>query len=87
MLTITKAHNSVVNRQKLMRYNPNLVLVKMYAYAKFIKFHQFLHKILSENEILTIIKGQILLLICENWHATTKIWLKSMHMQNLIKFN
>ena len=34
-LTIIKDHNSIVNKQKLTRNNPNLDLVKINAYAKF----------------------------------------------------
>ena len=59
ILSLMKGHNFVINLRKLMRTcnDHNLDVFNTNAYAKFVKFHQFVSKILSVNEIRTSIKG------------------------------
>ena len=51
---LLKDHNSVINLWKLGCNNPNSISMQIQNLAK---FHQFILKILSGNEILTSIKG------------------------------
>ena len=44
-------------------------------------------KILSDNKILTIIKGHSCVVNLQELILTISTWLRSMHMQNLIKFH
>ena len=52
ILTIIKRRNFVVNIKILTDNNPNLDLVKVLHVYNSIKFHRFIHMILSGNEIL-----------------------------------
>ena len=82
--------------------NVDLVNVNAYVRLILVSFHQYVFKILSGNETLMIIKGQysdenIWQLTSNNLNLDlvkkkgitipTKIWLRSMHTQNLIKFH
>ena len=58
ILTSIKGYNSCSNLPKMMCNNPKLDHVNINAYIQnFVKFYQFVVKILSGNENLTSIKG------------------------------
>ena len=52
-----KGHYSVTNLQKMMPISPKLDLVSVDVHTKFVKFCNFILKILTGNKILTSIKG------------------------------
>ena len=58
--------------------NSNLDIVNINAYAKFGQIHEFISKILSENEILTSIKGH---------NSVFDLWKLTCNNPNLDVFN
>ena len=58
ILTSIKDRNSVVNLRNLTLYNPNLDIIYVNMYTKFVKFCALVLKIFSGNEILTSNKGR-----------------------------
>ena len=59
ILTSIKGRNSVVNLRNLTLFNPNLDIIYVNVYTKFlVKFCPLVLKILSGNEILRSIKGR-----------------------------
>ena len=87
ILTITKGHKCVVNLRKLTH---NLDLVKVNAYAKFDKIPSICSlDIERKKKILMLTKGNNFVVnlpkCTSNYPYST--WLRSMHMQNLIKFH
>ena len=53
-----KGCNSVANLQKMMLYNPYLILSMIMCIQNLVTFCQCVLKILSKNQILTSIKGR-----------------------------
>ena len=75
---IIKGRNSVANLQKTTIYNTN-ILSMMTCIQNLVLLCQFVLKILSENQILTSIKGRISV---ANLHKKTKIYNTNVDLVN-----